>query len=133
MNGLTACTAARAGERRVMFIKLTAATTPAQAIQMAYEFASALRATGWPPEDIAYARALWIGTEYSSHPLLAHLDAGFGAGYLGEPIPSAKDVAAANRNQPLPGSPDGREREDRKIDGLLPGPPDKVVGLAGRR
>lgn len=64
---------------------------------MAYEFAGALRATGWPPEDIAYARALWIGTEYAGSPLLAYLDAGFGAGYLGESKPAVADVAATER------------------------------------
>lgn len=80
-----------------MFIALTTATTPAQAIKMAYEFAGALRATGWPPEDIGYARALWIGGEYTGNPLLTYLDAGFGAGYLGDPMPCAKDVAAAER------------------------------------
>ena len=51
-----------------MFINLTSATNPPQAIQMAHQFAGALRATGWPPEDIAYARALWIGAEYASRP-----------------------------------------------------------------
>lgn len=80
-----------------MFIALTTATTPAQAIKMAYDFASALRATGWPPEDIGYARALWIGGEYAGSPLLAFLDAGFGAGYLGESMPAAQDVAASER------------------------------------
>ncbi len=102
---------------------------------MSYEFASALRATGWPPEDIDYARALWIGSEYSGHPLLGYLDAGCSAGYLGEPTPSARDVAAATRSQPLPGSPDGENRKGQKIEGLVPGQalPDKIVGLAGRR
>lgn len=80
-----------------MFIALTSATTPAQAIKMAYEFSCALRATGWPSEDIGYARALWIGGEYAGNPLLAYLDAGFGAGYLGEPMPAAQDVAATER------------------------------------
>lgn len=80
-----------------MFISLTSATTPAQAIRMAYDFASALRATGWPPEDIGYARALWIGGEYAGSPLLAYLDAGFGAGYLGEALPVAQDVASSER------------------------------------
>ena len=80
-----------------MFIALTSATTADQAIKMAYEFASALRATGWPPEDIAYGRALWIGGEYAGNPLLAYLDAGFEAGYLGEPMPKARDVTASER------------------------------------
>lgn len=80
-----------------MFIALTSVTSPAQAIKMAYDFASALRATGWPPEDIGYARALWIGGEYAASPLLAYLDAGFAAGYLGESMPAADDVAAAER------------------------------------
>jgi hypothetical protein len=81
-----------------MFIKLTPATTPAQAIQMAYQFAGALRATGWPPEDITYARALWIGAEYTGNSLLAYLDAGFGAGYVGDPMPSARDITVSTAN-----------------------------------
>ncbi|MBX7200391.1 MAG: hypothetical protein K1X51_13580 [Rhodospirillaceae bacterium] len=64
---------------------------------MAYDFASALRATGWPPENLGYARALWIGGEYAGNPLLAYLDAGFAAGYLGESMPVAQDVTAAER------------------------------------
>lgn len=79
----------------VMFIALTSATTPAQAIKMAYDFASALRATGWPLQDLDYAREMWIGGEYAGSPLLAYLNAGFGAGYLGEPMPAAQDVTAA--------------------------------------
>jgi hypothetical protein len=95
-----------------MFIKLTTATTPAQAIQMAYEFASALRATGWPPEDIAYARALWIGAEYTGNSLLAYLDAGFGAGYVGDPIPTARDVVSSTADKAITETltPDGRLR-----------------------
>ena len=80
-----------------MFIKLTSATTSAQAIKMAYDFAGALRATGWPPADIGYARALWIGSEYAGSDHIAYLDAGFAAGYLGDPMPSAKDVSASER------------------------------------
>lgn len=64
---------------------------------MAYEFSSALRATGGPAEGVAYARALWIGREYAGRPHPPCIDAGFGAGYLGERIPPAKDVAAAER------------------------------------
>ena len=101
-----------------MFIKLTSATTPSQAIQMAHQFAGALRATGWPPEDISYARALWIGTEYAGSPLLAYLDAGFGAGYLGEPMPSPKDVAAAERaldDRFVKTAADGRSVQERRL------------------
>ena len=77
-----------------MFIDLTATTTPDQAIQMAYDFAGALRATGWPTQDLAYARSLWIGSEYQASTLLPYLDAGFKAGYLGLRKPMAKDVPA---------------------------------------
>src|SRR5258708_1514344 len=101
-----------------MFIKLSSATTPPQAIKMAYEFAGALRATGWPPEDIEYARALWIGAEYTGNALLACLDAGFSAGYLGDSIPAAKDVMAAN--PAMPGSPEGEEIEGVPLDQAAP-------------
>ena len=89
-----------------MFIKLNPATTPGQAIQMAYEFASALRATGWPPEDIAYAQALWVGTEYSGSTLLAYLEAGFDAGYLGKPMPTVVAAQDTNRHHAVERSKD---------------------------
>jgi hypothetical protein len=95
-----------------MFIKLTSATTPVQAIQMAHQFAGALRATGWPPEDIVYARALWIGAEYTGSSLLAYLDAGFSAGYVGDPIPPVADItvspAEAETDLGVTMTPDGR-------------------------
>ena len=87
-----------------MFIDLTPTTTPDQAVHMAFEFATALRATGWPEQDIAYARGLWIGTEYRTSPLVAYLEAGFTAGYLGERKPQAREIPANDHVLPLPGT-----------------------------
>jgi len=86
-----------------MFIDLTPATTPDQAIHMAYEFATALRATGWPEQDIEYARGLWIGTEYKTSPLVRYLDEGFVAGYLGERKPCAREIPANDLAMAPPG------------------------------
>ena len=94
-----------------MFIDLTPTTTPDQAVHMAFEFATALRATGWPDQDIAYARGLWIGTEYKSSPLVPYLDAGFTAGYLGERKPQARDVPANDLALPLPGTLEEEHRQ----------------------
>jgi hypothetical protein len=106
-----------------MFIKLTPATTPTQALQMAYEFAGALRATGWPAEDIAYARALWIGAEYTGNSLLAYLDAGFGAGYVGDPIPSAPDITVSTANAETgmgeTVTPDGRVQSRKSVESFF--------------
>jgi|SwirhisoilCB3_FD_contig_71_2298_length_414_multi_3_in_0_out_0_1 hypothetical protein len=93
-----------------MFIDLTPTTTPDQAILMAFEFATALRATGWPEQDIDYARGLWVGTEYKGNSLTPYLEAGFTAGYLGERRPQAKDVPANDLEVPFAGLPDEERR-----------------------
>jgi hypothetical protein len=93
-----------------MFIDLTPTTTPDQAVHMAFEFATALRATGWPEQDIQYARGLWVGTEYRHSPLAPYLEAGFTAGYLGETKPKAREIPANDIVLPLPGTLEEEER-----------------------
>jgi len=93
-----------------MFIDLTPTTTPDQAVHMAFEFATALRATGWPEQDIEYARGLWIGTEYRGSPLVAYLEAGFTAGYLGERTPHSREIPANDVALPHPGTLEEEQR-----------------------
>ncbi len=75
-----------------MPFQVTSATTPEQAIEMAYELAMSLRATGWPRSRQEYARELWVDYEFANDPLRPFLDAGFKAGYAGERKPSPQDL-----------------------------------------
>ncbi|MCA0199982.1 MAG: hypothetical protein LCH56_03980 [Proteobacteria bacterium] len=74
-----------------MTFQVTQTTTPEQAIDMAYELGTSLRATGWPRSREQYARDLWVDYEFKDDPLRPFLDAGFTAGYTGRRKPSSKD------------------------------------------
>lgn len=71
---------------------VTPATTPEQAIDMAYELGMSLRATGWPRSREQYARDLWVDYEFKDDPLRPFLNAGFTAGYIGAHKPNRKDL-----------------------------------------
>lgn len=75
-----------------MAFHVTQSTTPEQAIEMAYELGTSLRATGWPRSRERYARDLWVEYEFKNDPLRPFLDAGFTAGYTGVHKPSKKDI-----------------------------------------
>ena len=74
-----------------MTFQVTQTTTPEQAIDMAYELGTSLRATGWPRSREPSARDLWVDYEFKDDPLRPFLDAGFTAGYTGRRKPSSKD------------------------------------------
>lgn len=59
-----------------MAFQITQSTTPEQAIDMAYELATSLRATGWGTSREQYARELWVIDEFRDDPLRPFLVAG---------------------------------------------------------
>ncbi|MCC6912492.1 MAG: hypothetical protein IT566_02225 [Rhodospirillaceae bacterium] len=71
---------------------VTHTTTPEQAIDMAYELGTSLRATGWPRSREQYARDLWVDYEFRNDPLRPFLNAGFTAGYTGGRKPTSTDL-----------------------------------------
>ena len=75
-----------------MAFQITQSTTPEQAIDMAYELATSLRATGWTTSREQYARDLWVIDEFGDDPLRPFLVAGFTAGYTGTRKPKTKDL-----------------------------------------
>lgn len=75
-----------------MPFQITQSTTPEQAIDMAYELATSLRATGWSTSREQYARDLWVDYEFKDDPLRPFLTAGFNAGYAGRHKPKPKDL-----------------------------------------
>lgn len=77
-----------------MFIQLQASTTKQEAIDMAFEFADALRKAGWPESDGKYAEALWVGDEFKTKNLYPYLLFAFRAGYYGEPKPTVEALEA---------------------------------------
>lgn len=75
-----------------MAFQITESTTPEQAIDMAYELAASLRATGWTKSREQYARDLWVNYEFGDTPLRPFLAADFTAGYTGGRKPKTKDL-----------------------------------------
>lgn len=78
--------------RRQTPFYVTQATTPEQAVDMAYDLAVSLRATGWARSREQYARDLWVDYEFRDDPLRPFLDAGFTAGYTGKRKPDPRDL-----------------------------------------
>ena len=75
-----------------MAFQVTQSTTPEQAIDMAYDLATSMRATGWTRSREQYARDLWVNSEFGNDPLRPFLAAGFTAGYTGGHKPKPKDL-----------------------------------------